>query len=246
MKRKNILYVIISILFLIAIYFITVAQVLIEKQDEFNESVYKEARETKNFDKFIAVQVNKYLLIDEVVVEKYKMSLYQITENSNEQKIVIIIVPLVEVKYARDAKDLNDKSRLTTYSIDNDKWLLNTADFDAAISYGYDKDKIGFMFFSFEIKQNDLLSIKYYDYENQLMIDYERNFKYKNSEEINDEFKNGYKIEEIKNEMNYNKFLKNKLIIRITVYLALIILIPYIYKLIKYLIIKPNNKRGKI
>lgn len=242
MKKKYILYGLIAILFLVAIYFITVAEVLITKQDEFNESVYEEARETKQFDKFLAVQVSKYLLVDEVFDENYKMSIYQIIEKQEEQKIVIIIIPLNDVKYAEDSKDKNDKSKLTSYSVENDKWLLNTSDFDAAISYGYDKSKIGFMFFPFEIKEDQLLNIKYYDYDNNLIFDFERGFDFKTEEEIKDTFKEGYTIDQVKLEMNYDDDLRKKLIIRITIYLGLIIFIPYIYKLIKYLILKPNKK----
>lgn len=47
MKNK-ILYIALAIFFLVAIYFVTVTQVLISNQNEFNENIYKTAHESKD------------------------------------------------------------------------------------------------------------------------------------------------------------------------------------------------------
>lgn len=60
MKRQYVIYGLFAFIFMIVLYFVTVAQVLVEKQNIFNDNVYIEAREQKNFDKFIGVQIGKY------------------------------------------------------------------------------------------------------------------------------------------------------------------------------------------
>lgn|SRR5690554_2792778 len=243
MKNK-ILYIALAIIFLVAIYFVTVTQVLISNQNEFNENIYKTARETKDFDEFLAVQVKQYLKLDEISNDDYKMALYQITDNEDDQKIVIILVPLRTVNFASSAEDINDKSQIIVKNLTSDDEIFNTNSFNTAISYGYDKSKVGFMFFSFTLNENSNLNIKYYDYNNNLVFDYKNYFNLRSEEELELTFEQGYSIEEIKIKMDYDKELRNKLMLRIGIYIGLIILIPYLYNLTKVLILK-YSKGGK-
>src|SRR5690554_2153097 len=135
MKNK-ILYIALAIFFLVAIYFVTVTQVLISNQNEFNEKIYKTSRETKDFDEFLAVQVKQYLKLDEISNDDYKMALYQITDNEDDQKIVIILVPLRTVNFASSAEDINDKSQIIVKNLTSDDEIFNTNSFNTAISYG--------------------------------------------------------------------------------------------------------------
>lgn len=179
MKRNYIIYGFVAVLFLIAVYFVTVAQVLVENQNEFNENVYKEAREQKKFDKFIGVQVEKYLLLDEANYDSYKLSLYQLGNDQKDQKIVLIIVPTKEIIHADNYEDLNDLSKVTAVGLSNNTNYLNTDTFDVAISFGYDSSKIGFMFFEFDLNKDDEIKINYFDYSGKPVFEYINNFNVK-------------------------------------------------------------------
>lgn len=242
MKRQYVIYGLFAFIFMIVLYFVTVAQVLVEKQNIFNDNVYIEARGQKNFDKFIGVQIGKYKLIDEILYEQYQLSLYQIIDNENIQKIVIIIIPLIKVEYAKVSDDGNDLSLVVAKSTNDNKTYLNTNSFDASISFGYDDSKIGFMLFDFTIKNEDEIKIEYFDYNEKLVFQYTNNFSAKTKEEIDLNFKDGYTLDEIKLEMNYESDLRSKLMVRITIYISIIIFVPFIYKLLKHIL--SNKKRG--
>lgn len=242
MHMKRFLYISIVIFFLIALYFITLTQVLISSQNEFNDNVYIEAKETKNFNKFIAVQVSKYLHLKDEKTNDYQMSLYQILENDEIQKIVIILIPTEKVEFANNHDDKNDLSNITVTSVNDNKTILNTNDLNTAISYGYSDSKIGFMFFTFELKENILVNIKYSDYNGNSIIDLDYELIKRTTQEINDQFINGYTIDEIRTEMNYDKKLTRKLILRIAIYLSIVILVPFVVKIIKQINLVKNKE----
>lgn len=238
--RNLIIYICFVIVGTILLVYLGISELYIREQNNLTNEIFEEAKETKDFDKFVKYQSKHYRLISSDEVDSFMFVAYQIITNENNNEHLIIVLPTENIESAASKDDKSDQTKLI---IQSENHLLDTSVYEEAISFGYREDQIGFMFFSLRTNQDKTLSIKYYDYNNVEI--YNKDLAINGNiteEEITNSFKNGYTLEEIKELMDIDEKLKNTLIVRITIYLAVAIFIPFVYKLIKELTIRKKRE----
>lgn len=239
--KNHIIYTGFVILGMILLIYLGISELYIREQNNLTNEIFSNAKETKQFDQFVKYQTKYYRLISSEEENNYLFVLYQIITTKDNNEHLIIVIPIDEVDMAANKNDSNDKTKLILESTNNS---LNTNIYSEAISFGYNKDEIGFMFFNIETKTDETLNIKYYDYNDTLI--YNKDFVIDGNitdNEITNNFEKGYTLDEIKELMDIDEKLRKTLMIRVVIYLAVAISIPFIYKLIKELIIKQKNRK---
>ncbi|WP_162140093.1 hypothetical protein [Haploplasma axanthum] len=241
MKKGLIIYIVMSLLFLVAIYFVTVSSIITDSQNEFNNKIFSEARETKNFDQFVAYQTKEYKLIDSYDENEYRLVTYHFNSKDDKQGLLFIIIPLKDVKIADSAKDSNDKTKVLITDTLSKESFIDTSTKDVSISYGLNSKNVGFMFFDIVMREKNTIKVTYYDYEGNQKIDKTFNEIALSSSTELETFNKGYTLEEVKEAMGYESELKKALITRITIYIIVVIFAPFIYRLIKTFIIRKRE-----
>lgn len=243
MKKEIIIYSVFVFIFLIALGFFTMSETIIRQQNALNDEIFLEAKTTKSFDRFVKYQSSYYLLIDQEEIDGFKFTTYQIITNENENHHLLIVVPVEDVKYAEEKTDVNDKTKVVLTTPNHS---FNTNIYNEALSFGYNENQVGFMFFNIKTDKDDTLNIKYYDYNNTLIID--KDFGINGDvdfDNLSNDFEKGYTIVEIETMMNIDEVLRPLIFKRIAIYLVITISIPFIYKLVKTLALKINTKNNR-
>src|SRR5690554_5644378 len=169
MKKSLTFYIIFVVIFFIALYFTTMSEMIVRTQNDFNDQIFLEAKEEKEFDDFVKYQTNYFKKVKEINEDNYNMYLYHILIDENVDNLLVIIIPTnyENITYASKNDDQNDQTRVL---LKGKNETFDTNDINQAISFGYNDDQVGFMFFNIKIEKDDQILYEYYDYNNNLII----------------------------------------------------------------------------
>lgn len=235
-SKSLIVYSLLAFVFLIAFYFVSLTQIIVDVQDIYTSKVFIEAKNNREFNEFLAIQIPKYKLNSISEKEDFTFYFYDGYGDEDTKIVVIIIIPNNNgIKIAESLEDLDDKTNLKI-KVDNNNVIFDPLSSNKALSYGYNDDKVGFMFFDIIVNDHNTLNVTYFDYDGNEIIS--NDITVSQDSFNNESYINGYTTEELKNNMELDKTLKSKMIFRITISLVVIILLPYVYKLIKRLVLK--------
>lgn len=236
-SKSLVFYILVSIFFMLGFYFVSVTQTIIDTQDIYTNKVFKEAKDNNSFDEFLAIQIPKYKLNKIIKEPDYTFHYYDGFTNDKDKIVIVIISPNNnKIKIAENLDDLNDRTNLIVK--DNNDIIFDPLSSSKALSYGYNDHKIGFMFFDIISNNRTKLNFSYYDYDGNLISNEDILVNQSNFDDSNEnDYKSGYTTEELKNNMNLNDALKKSLTIRITIALTIIILLPFLFKLVKRLFV---------
>lgn len=237
MKKGLMLYILFAVIFLIALYFTTTAELIVRTQNTFNDQLFLESKTTNDFEGFVKYQTEYYKMLDKIDEEDYSFHFYHILIEGGIDNFFVVVNPISNnIKHATSKDDPNDHSRVVLNGLTNEYDTRNIKD---AISYGYNENQIGFMFYNLEITNNDQIEFSYYDYENNLIMNKTINITKVDEVELLS-FNKGITIEEIKELMNLDEIIDKALRKRLLIYLSVVIFAPFIYLVIKR--VKLNKK----
>ena len=106
---------IIIFLGLIAIIFIGIIQKTYQENTKFTNMIFDRAKETLDFDDFLAYQVDYFKKIDETSNANYQISIYQLVlleEDNYKNSLIVFLIPIGEVMMADSKDDPNDFSNI--------------------------------------------------------------------------------------------------------------------------------------
>ncbi len=237
---KKIITGLIVFIGLIAVVFIGIVQVTITSNNQLTNDIFKEAKETKSFDDFLAYQTNYFKKIDEQIKTEYKVVVYQIINLDKDlvfNQLIVFTIPITDVNYSKTEKNLNDKTEFIILN-DNNEQVFNSRDFNGstALSYGLSDKRLGFIYQTFDLIKDEILTIKIKDYDGVLYYQNSLNFKFENDINHINDYQRGWNIDEISSKLNLNNKLIKQTTIYITIYLVVVFTIfggIYIYKKIR-------------
>lgn len=242
MKKSLIFYIIFVVIFFIVLYFTTMSEMIVRTQNDFNDQIFLEAKEEKEFDDFVKYQTNYFKKVKEINEDNYNMYLYHILIDENVDNLLVIIIPTNydNISYASKNDEQNDQTRVL---LKGKNGTFDTNDINRAISFGYNDDQVGFMFFNIKIEKDDQILYEYYDYNNNLIISDVIEITQVEEDDLTT-FTKGYSVEEIKELMNLDEIIAKALRKRILIYLIIVVFAPFLYKLFKYFLL--NGKKREV
>lgn len=175
MKKFVIAYIFISILFALALYFITLTLSYNARVYAVFQELSEEAVASKDFDHFVSYQSIAYHRISSKDSGEYRVFIYQIVgtnDNGYMNQVGVFILPLSEVTSADSVDDPNDQTRMVTIDRDSSLVVFDTKEesdyLGFAVSYGL--MKIGYYFYTVDLRTNQELKIVLYDYEGNIFL----------------------------------------------------------------------------
>lgn len=240
MKRFIVWYLVISILIAVAIYFLTLVLSYNQRVFDIFLELSDEAVEDENFDRFISYQSIAYHQLSRHENDDYIVDVYMSIAQENEtykNLFTLIVLPKNTVDFATSVDDENDQTGLRVINNDTSDTVYETyteTSYDGvAVSYGI--DYIGFYFYSFDIANDVDLDIELYDYDGQLIINFDQLVTYQSYPDLSHEFELGISDEELESLVDQDTYIYPRLIRNMTIFIIVDILLgSLIYFYMKY------------
>ncbi|MDY0276944.1 MAG: hypothetical protein RBQ97_02550 [Acholeplasma sp.] len=243
MKNK-IIYGSIAVLFLIVIFFISLFEITIREQNNLTNEIFSNAKNTKDFDDFVAYQAAYYDYLEKHDANGYSVTVYNAVEDNQSNHFLVIIIPdnYENIEFADNNSDVNDNTQVTF--IINQEIVFDTKKNypNVAISYGYSNENFGYIFFDYEILNTTKVNVEYRDYHGSEINNFEIDFVV--TKDDFSTFSKGYTREEIQDRLDLTNKLKKEISVRIMIYLIIVIALPFLYKLIKTIILNKKEKNN--
>ncbi len=229
MKKFFIWYIVFSIIMFIALYTFTLYQKANQRSMDFFNELVDEAVTTLNPERFIKYQSLAYEEIANESIDGYRILLYHVILGDSlkpEDHLVFIIIPENDqVPYANEVKDLNDKTKLiikhneiTIFNSYTDERYQNYA-----ISYGI--KEIGMYYYDVKLEEDLYGSYELYAYDGSTIINKIISLELLEEEISESTYSKGYTQDEKDELLNINEFVKNDLIMNMTLYLVIDIIV---------------------
>ncbi|MDX9691000.1 MAG: hypothetical protein RBT45_00995 [Acholeplasmataceae bacterium] len=239
MKKFLIIYSIIALVIAIALYFVTLVVVTMNRNQDVFDNLSNTASETEVFDDFIKYQSIAHKKIDQFETDNYHIQLFHIISESKDEtfdQIVWIIYPKNDVDYATSVSDEDDQTRMILVNNDTEEVFYESNSDpeykDFAFSYGI--EKYGFYFHAPVITQSVDLTFTLYNYhldviyEDQVLITIEAY----DPENLGD-FLPSFTDQEKEELLNIGGFFPQALVQNYTVYVLFVLITGFLVVQIK-------------
>lgn len=227
---------IIIFLGLLAIIFIGIIQKTYQENTKFTNMIFDRAKETLDFDDFLAYQVDYFKKIDETSNANYQISIYQLVlleEDNYKNSLIVFLIPIGEVMMADSKDDPNDFSNIIIK--DHNEVIFDSYYFNDAFSltYGLNEEVMGFIYQTIDIDNDDTYNILIKNYEGNPIYENDSLVNIIDNQESLHNFNKGWTIDEISKKMDLTNKLIGQSFIYSLVYLLIIFTGFGIYKIYK-------------
>lgn len=243
MKKFLIIYVIISLLFGVAIYFVTLTLAYNQRVYDVYYELANEAVETLDFDDFISMQSISYQKIHREETDSYTIDVYHVIGQDDDTYINqfgLFIVPTEEVEYAQNIEDSADQTGVRIIKLngeDSNETIYETyteSSYEGtAVSYGL--SLMSFYFYAFDFEEDLELEIELYDYNGDMFANFNQNTVYQQDpEDLDDGFNPGMDPDYLEELIDQDTYVYPNLIRNMTIFIVVdIALGSLLYFLIK-------------
>ncbi|BCR35780.1 hypothetical protein [Mariniplasma anaerobium] len=242
MKKFLIIYIIISLLFGVAIYFVTLTLAYNQRVYDVYYELADEAVATLDFDDFISMQSISYQKIHREETDSYTIDVYHVIGKNDETYINqfgLFIVPTQEVDFALDVEDLDDQTGIRVIKLngeDANETIYETytepSYEGAAVSYGL--SLMSFYFYAIDFDEDLELEIELYDYNGDMFANFNQNIISQQYPDLDDGFSPGMDADYLAELIDQDTYVYPKLIRNMTIFIVSdIILGSLIYFFIK-------------
>ncbi|MFU8792512.1 MAG: hypothetical protein ACNA7K_00650 [Acholeplasmataceae bacterium] len=229
MKKFLVIYIILSVLLLGAVYLLTIFDVTQERMNVVFKNIASDTVETRSVDTFLKFQSLGYKEIETYQTDDYDIYLHQTLARREGQyinQLSVIVIPRRTVDYALSVDDEEDQTSIVLFDLDRNQTRFDSLDqvieYDYAVSYGI--FLYGLYNYAIELNQDEHLRMTLYDYHQNEIIQTTFNFAYTPIETPNDipeTYALGFSISEIDQMLDVNTYLKRPLRMNVAIYLVL-------------------------
>ena len=173
MKKFLIIYITMTIILALVLYFVTLVTVRTSRYEEVKHELSEQAGETNDFEAFVKFFSLAYREIDIIELDFYTIHVFHLL--SREQgvtfnQLAIIVRANQEVDYASSLDDTNDQTSIVINNLDNTSVYYESKEdpnYPMGISYGI--ELYDFYFFAPRISHSIHLEYELFDYDGDLI-----------------------------------------------------------------------------
>ena len=247
MKKFLVIYTILSVLLLGALYLLTIFDVTQERMNIVYQDIAKDTVETRSVETFLKFQSLGFQEIETYQTDDYDIYLHQTLARKDEQyinQLSVIVIPRNPVDYALMVDDQADQTSIVLFDLDRNQTRFDSLDqvieYDYAVSYGI--FLYGLYNYAIELGQDYSLRMTLFDYnQNQIIqtsFDFTHTF-FEDPSDIPETYTLGFSISEIDQMLNVNANLRRPLRVNIAIYLVL----NFAFGGSFYMFLKQRNER---
>lgn len=225
MKKFMIVFLILSTIIGLAVYFITYSLTHNERVYDVYYELADQAVVNQDFKEFVSVQSVAYKKLNSISTEDYLIEIFLVVgkdRKRNINQLGVFVLPLKEIKIADKIDDKSDKTGVRMINMDTSDTFYETYTDETykntAVSFGL--TLMGFYFYAINIEESINLKIELYDYHQNLISDMNQSVAFQDYPDLDEGYSEGMDPEILKTLIDETTYVMPSVIKNMVIFIA--------------------------